>query len=333
VTLPPQPWIHKAVRTALATAPGLAWYIWRGDRLGVMAAFAALCFAVPYADRSWRATQLAGSAALGMVLMPLATWLHEVPVAYVIAAAAGGAAYIAAQRTKLVTPRVAIWTLIYVLYASSELRGAPDWEVLAAALLVVPTTVWVWAVCRVWPERGSEPAEHRTASGPTMSIAVHATCSGAAAALAALTTFAFGLPHPNWAIWSALTVIRPSRNEAQRRSIQRLAGMTVGASVGIAAATSLAGHPDILQAMTATAVVLMVAFEQYVLAVAVRSALAPLAAWSLHDAALAAGEARMLCILVGVAIGTAATLLFSTPRIATAIERAAARRIPIFGRR
>ena len=76
----------------------------------------------------------------------------------------------------------------------------------------------------------------------------------------------------------------------------------------------------------------MVAFEQYVVAVAVRSALAPLAAWSLHDAALAAGEARMVCILVGVAIGTAATLLFSTPRVLAAIDRAAARLAATSGR-
>lgn len=50
-----------------------------------------------------------------------------------------------------------------------------------------------------------------------------------------------------------------------------------------------------------------------------RSALAP---WSLHDGARAAGEARVLCIVVGVAIGLAATLLFSRPRLAAAVERA-----------
>ena len=49
----------------------------------------------------------------------------------------------------------------------------------------------------------------------------------------------------------------------------------------------------------------MVAFEQYTLAVAVRSALAPLAVFALHGDAVAAGAARFGCIFVGVCIGAA----------------------------
>jgi uncharacterized membrane protein YccC len=158
-----------------------------------------------------------------------------------------------------------------------------------------------------------------------MGAAAHALCAGLAAALAAAVTVAFGLTHPNWAIWSALTVIRPTRGDVRRRSLQRLAGMAIGCGVGIAAAALLATRPSVLGAITAVAVVFMVAFEQYVLAVAVRSALAPLAAFSLHDNALATGEARVLCILIGVAIGAALMFAISSPRGEAVVNRFLAR--------
>jgi hypothetical protein len=65
----------------------------------------------------------------------------------------------------------------------------------------------------------------------------------------------------------------------------------------------------------------MVAFEQYTSAVAIRSALAPLAAFALRNDALAAGEARFLCILIGVAIGTTLMLILSSDRVSDLSKR------------
>jgi hypothetical protein len=53
------------------------------------------------------------------------------------------------------------------------------------------------------------------------------------------------------------------------------------------------------------------------LAVAVRSALAPLAAFALRGDALAAGQARFVCIFIGVAIGTTCMLILSSGWVAS----------------
>jgi hypothetical protein len=52
----------------------------------------------------------------------------------------------------------------------------------------------------------------------------------------------------------------------------------------------------------------MVAFEQYTAAVAIRSA-------------LAAGQARFFCILIGVAIGTVFMLVLSSDRVGDVTKR------------
>jgi uncharacterized membrane protein YccC len=67
----------------------------------------------------------------------------------------------------------------------------------------------------------------------------------------------------------------------------------------------------ILTALTLAAVFFMVAFENYVLAVSVRSCLAPLAAIALHYDPITTVEARFLGIAVGVILGTLFTLLFT----------------------
>ena len=154
-----------------------------------------------------------------------------------------------------------------------------------------------------------------------MSVPAHAACAALSIGSSAAVTFAFHLPHPNWAIWSSLTVIRPERATSLRRSAERLAGAVIGCALGLGAVQALGDEPRVLAAITVVAVLFMVAFEQYTLAVAVRSALAPLAAFALQGDALAAGQARFLCILIGVAIGTAFMLILSSRRMARVSER------------
>lgn len=73
--------------------------------------------------------------------------------------------------------------------------------------------------------------------------------------------------------------------------------------------------PLLLAATTVVVVLFMVSFEQYTLAVTIRSALAPLAAFALRGDAIAAGQARFFCILIGVAIGTTFMLILSSHRV------------------
>jgi uncharacterized membrane protein YccC len=154
-----------------------------------------------------------------------------------------------------------------------------------------------------------------------MSVPVNAACAALSVASAAAVTFIFNLPHPNWAVWSALTVIRPARAVSLRRSVERVGGAVIGCILGLAAIQALGDKPLLLGATTVVVVMFMVAFEQYTAAVAIRSALAPLAAFALRDDALAAGQARFFCILIGVAIGTAFVLILSSDRVGDVTKR------------
>ena len=76
-----------------------------------------------------------------------------------------------------------------------------------------------------------------------------------------------------------------------------------------------------LAVLTVVVVAFMVAFEQYTLAVAVRSALAPLAAFALSGDALGAGEARFYCILIGVTIRATWMLILSSQWVSNVSKR------------
>ena len=80
-------------------------------------------------------------------------------------------------------------------------------------------------------------------------------------------------------------------------------------------------------------VTFMVAFEQYTLAVAVRSALAPLAAFALSGDALEAGEARFYCILIGVTIGATWMLILSSQWVSNVFQTLAGKRCVAVKRR
>jgi Fusaric acid resistance protein-like len=316
-------WVHKSARTLLVVAPGLGFFAGTGDQRGVMFAFAALCLSVPYADRTFRPVHLAGCAVASGLLMPAAVWLQYHPILYVPTLALAGVAYVLVSRSMTLPPRVPTWVLIYLLYEGSELHGEAWSTVITAAVLVAPAALWVYVACfYLWPWRGEETRGRAAgASEPGMSVPMHAVCAALAVASAAAVTFAFHLPHPNWAIWSSLTVIRPERAVSLRRSAERMAGAVIGCTLGLGAVRALAEEPPLLAAITVVVVLFMVAFEQYTLAVATRSTLAPLAAFALGDDALAAGQARFLCILIGVAIGATFMLILSNDRLGGVSER------------
>jgi hypothetical protein len=316
-------WLHKSARTLLAVAPGLSFFVSTGEQRGVMFAFAALCLSVPYGDRSFRPVHLAGCALISGLLVPAAVWLQYHPRLYVPVLAVVGVAYVLVRRSAILPPRVPNWVLIYLVYESSELHGEGWSTVVTAALLVAPAALWVYVACFcLWPWRGEEAAGRPAgAPEPGMSVPANAACAALSVASAAAATFAFHLPHPNWAIWSSLTVIRPAWAVSLRRSAERLAGAVIGCALGLGALQALGDEPRVLAAITVLVVLLMVAFEQYTLAVAIRSALAPLAAFALRGDAIAVGQARVICILIGVAIGTTFVLILSSDRVGGISER------------
>jgi hypothetical protein len=124
-----------------------------------------------------------------------------------------GIAYVLVHRSATLPLRAPTWVLIYLHYESSELHGEA-WSIVAtAAFLMVPAALWVHASCfYLWPRRGGVTSGQAAgASEPGMSVPVNTVCAALSVARAAVVTFAFHLPHPNWAIWSSLTVIRPER--------------------------------------------------------------------------------------------------------------------------
>src|SRR5262245_45030035 len=318
-------WLHKSARTLLAVAPGLVFFVSTGEPRGVMFAFAALCLSVPYGDHSFRPVHLAGCAVVSGLLMPATVWLQYHPALYVPVCAVAGVAHVLVSRSAILPPRVPTWVLIYLLYESSELHGEAWPTVVTAALLVAPAALWVYVGCfYLWPWRGEETGGRAASTSALgMSVPVNAACAALSMASAATATFAFHLPHPNWAIWSALTVIRPARAVSLRRAAERLMGAVIGCAVGLGAVQALSEAPFVLAAITVVVVVFMVAFEQYTLAVAIRSALAPLAAFALRGDALAAGQARFVCIFIGAAIGTTFMLLLSSDRADNVSKRLA----------
>jgi hypothetical protein len=244
--------------------------------------------------------------------MTVAVWLQDHPALYIPVFGVIGGVSVLVQRSGRMPGRITIWFLVYVLYQSSELRDSRLKDTIAAALWVAPAAVWTYVVCFwLWPRRNPETSGVREGEEKQMSVRRHALCGGLSIAVASVVAFACRLPHTNWAIWSSYTVIRPSRKASLKRSVERLLGAVIGCSVGFFAIKAFGELPLLLGTLTILAVFLMVAFQKYTLAVAVRSALAPLAAFALHGDPIGTALARFLCILVGVIIGTFFMLSFT----------------------
>jgi hypothetical protein len=304
-----QAWIHKGIRTLLAVAPGLGFYLIRGDPLGVGFAFAALCLSVAYNDESFRPIHLVGMALVAAGLMPVAVWSHEQAISYVVGCALIGGVAVLITRSNKLPPRVCIWCLIYVLYQSSEVQDLRTSFGFAA--LVPPAALWAFVVCFwLWPRRCPQAA--KTPKAQSISALLNAACAALSMACAGVAVIALNLSHGNWAVWSAYTVIRPNRKVTFQRSVQRTAGAVIGCAVGFITIEAFKGAPVILGGLTLLGVIFMVAFENYVVAVAIRSCLAPLAGVALHYDPIAIVETRFLGVFIGVTIGTLFILLFTS---------------------
>jgi hypothetical protein len=308
-------WLQTAIRTGLSAAPGLTWWAATGDLRGIAFAFPALCFSVTYGDAGLRPLHLAVMAVLAAALLPGATWLEAHPLPCVPVVMAAMVVNVLVRRRTKIPSRVSNWLLIFLLYQASELSAAGIGAALVPALLVLPAAAWTCAVCFVlWPYRGgTEPTPAKT-TGPSMGVARHATCAALAAGGAATIAFLLHSTHVNWAIWSAISVVQSGTRDSLVKSGRRILGAAIGCTIGYALLLTLHALPWLLAAITAVLVVLMVAPETYVLAVAIRSTLAVLAALELGDSGAAAGLARIENIGIGVATALVFILTFAPAR-------------------
>ncbi len=309
------PWLQKAIRTALAVAPGLIWWSATGDLRGVAFAFPALCLSVTYGDAGLRPLHLAAMAVLAAVLLPGATWIEGHPLPCVPVVMAAIALNILIRRRTVVPASVVNWLTIYVLYEASQLSADGVAAALVPALLVLPAAVWAYAVCfLLWPGRGEAEPEAPKMAGVSMSVPRHVLCAALAAGTAATAAFLLRSTHVNWAIWSAITVVQSGTRDSLEKSGRRVLGAAIGCSVGYGLLVLLHALPWLLAGITAVLVVLMVAPETYVLAVAIRSAMAILASLQLGGDAPATGLARIGNIALGVSVALVFVLAFAPAR-------------------
>jgi hypothetical protein len=297
----------------MAVAPGLIWWSATGDLRGIAFAFPALCLSVPYGgDAGLRPLHMAAMAILAAVLLPGATWLEAHPLPCVPVVMAAMALNVLVRRRTSVPSSVANWLLIYLLYQASELSADGIAASLVPALLVLPAAVWTFAVCfLLWPGRGEAEPKTPKMAGASMSVPRHALCAALAAGAAATAAFLLHSTHVNWAIWSAISVVQSGTRDSLDKSGRRVLGAAIGCSVGYALLVWLHALPWLLAAITAVLVVLMVAPETYVLAVAIRSAMAILASLQLGGDAPATGLARIGNIALGVSVALVFVLAFA----------------------
>jgi hypothetical protein len=305
-------WLQKAIRTGLSAAPGLIWWAATGDPGGIAFAFPALCFSVTYGDAGLRPLHLAVMAVLAAALLPGATWLEAHPLPCVPVVMAAMVVNVLARRRTKIPSRVCNWLVIYLLYQASELSASGVGAALVPALLVLPAALWTYTVCfLLWPYCGEAESKPVKAPGPAMGVARHAACAALAAGAAATVAFLLHSTHVNWAIWSAISVVQSGTRDSLVKSGRRVMGAAIGCAAGYAMLVTLHALPWVTGAITAVLVVLMVAPETYILAVAIRSALAVLAALELGDSGTAAGLARIENIGIGVATALVFVLAFA----------------------
>jgi uncharacterized membrane protein YccC len=142
-----------------------------------------------------------------------------------------------------------------------------------------------------------------------MSVARQAICVALAAGTAATVAFAWHRPHVNWAIWSAITVVQVGAHESMAKSGRRILGAVLGCAAGYALLMALHTTPWLLGAVAIVLACLMIAPQTYVVAVAIRSALAILAAIQFGGDGITTALARIENIGIGVAIAMAFVMI------------------------
>ena len=273
------------------------------------------------------ASERSGLAPLGVAAHGLAIAVFTLgllaslatPLAFVAAVMllAGSSVLLASCASKL--RALGNWTFIPALYLACETaEGAVPAELLprglhflpfiaAATLPVLALTVighgrtrsadakWLQHFRRVvrWTDSGGREPAARAVLASVLAV-------GIAAALVEWQH----LPHGQWVIWSAASVIAGEASAARRKLRDRTIGAMAGVPVGIGV-SFLVPHDGVTYGITAImALLTLVAFRTYVVAFAMRCACAALALAISAQSSLIAAE-RASNVLLGGAIGIA----------------------------
>jgi hypothetical protein len=210
---------------------------------------------------------------------------------------------------------LATFTFIPILYVGFEARegisggiGAAIRSVTAVATLAILPVIVV-ATVRQHRGRAGDYARHMArmtrwsdhgARDPVRHV-IFAAMAGTAAATLAATWL--NLPHAQWAIWSAASVV--SAEAVVRKLHDRVAGALIGVPLGLGAGLLLPASTLVASAAAAVALVSLTAIRPYRLAFGTRCACAALVLVASHQASLAAAE-RVEDIVLGGLIGLVA---------------------------
>jgi len=278
------PWIDRALhirtlaRALLVLAPPIAAALGTGDPLWMHAALVTVSVFI--------ATEQTGLAPLGVALhglavvagflILLAAWPFPFAFAVVAAVMAAGAILLTAKGHKLRT--LGNFTFIPALYLGIELGEPGSGFVLARGMAFLP-----YAVLAVLPvltlsamEHGGElePYIHRVGHfrhlrrrGADHGTAVPCIEAAIAAALAVVAAALLvewrNLPHAQWAVWSAASVVTGEVATAKRKLADRMLGVLVGVPIGVACALAVPHATVFLRLAEIGIVLTLVAFRVY----------------------------------------------------------------------
>ena len=138
--------------------------------------------------------------------------------------------------------------------------------------------------------------------GPEMTSWLPVVAIAVAVALAAVIAEVGHLPHAQWAIWSAATVVGSDASAAREKWRDRSVGALAGVPVGLTLGTLLPHQPFTVDWCVIGSLLSLVAFRSYTFGFASRSALA-VAALCIAGAGTESAVARVSNVVLGGYIG------------------------------
>lgn len=291
------------------------------------------------------AAERSGLAPLGVVLHGaaicagiacLAAALADPPL-FVVATAilAGGSVLLTARGAKLRS--LGSFTFIPALYVACELAegAAPD-RLAGLGVRFVP-----YAAAAILPVLVLSAARHHAARAEGVRYPRHAVrvmrwtqhgepLRALEAAWAAVLGVASAaalvewqhLPHGQWVIWSAVSVIAGEAAAVHRKVLDRAVGALVGVPLGLGAGLLLPPYPAMVDVVTLAGLLTLVAFRSYRLAFGLRCACVALALMLSEHSGLVAAE-RTGNVLLGGLLGLSAFALVHA--LTTILPRPASR--------
>ena len=125
-----------------------------------------------------------------------------------------------------------------------------------------------------------------------------------AVAIAALTVQIFGIPHGQWVIWSAASVVTGDAASTRLKFQHRVVGAAIGVPLGVGVGFALPNALWVSATLALVTALTFAAFRRYVISFGVRSACAAVVFVLTGQSTMAAGE-RVANVALGCLIGLA----------------------------